>query len=268
MKPQALPTETNENPLSRLLFIMARLRDKEHGCPWDVEQNFATIAPYTIEEAYEVADAIARGDLPALKEELGDLLLQVVFHSQMAKEEGAFTFGDVANAISEKMIRRHPHVFGDAKIETAAAQTEAWEQHKQKERSEKAKPSAMDDVPHAFPALLRAHKLQKRVAKLGFDWPEAAAVYDKIEEEIAEVKEAVAGNDPAHIEEELGDLLFAVVNLARHFNINSEDALRAANRKFESRFRQMERLANEQNTSLGAMTLGEMEMLWKKVKSS
>lgn len=267
MKLQALPIENNENPMQRLLAIMARLRSKENGCPWDLEQNFATIAPYTLEEAYEVADAIARHDLPALKEELGDLLLQVVFHSQMAREMAAFTFEDVASAICEKMIRRHPHVFGDTKIESASAQTEAWEQYKQQERADKAKSGAMDDIPHAFPALLRAEKIQKRAAKLGFDWPEAAPIFNKIEEEIEEVKEAMATKDASCVEEELGDLFFAVVNLSRHLGVGAEEALRNANRKFESRFRHMESLAAEQQTSFEQMSLDEMEALWTKVKS-
>ena len=250
MKSQA-PDRNQASNIQRLLEIMARLRDKEHGCPWDVEQNFETIAPYTLEEAYEVADAIQRGDMAGLKEELGDLLLQVVFHSQMAAEAGHFTFEEVTEAIADKMIRRHPHVFSDLSIETAEQQTEAWEEYKKQERHEKQSVNTLDDIPQAFPSLLRAHKLQKRAAKTGFDWPDSAPIFDKLREEIREVQDAIQ-ESPKRLEEEIGDLLFTVVNLARQFDVNAEEALRHANYKFESRFTGMELLAkkNGQNFSL------------------
>src|SRR5438874_6195348 len=208
-------------PLDRLLAIMAQLRDPERGCPWDRAQDFASIAPYTIEEAYEVADAIARRDQTALKDELGDLLFQVVFHARMAEEQGLFAFDDVAAAIAEKMERRHPHVFGDAEIASAAAQTEAWEEHKAAERRDRAPPtgiapSILDGVALALPALLRAVKVQSRAARIGFDWPEARPVFDKLAEEIAELEaELEAGADRRRLEDEIGDILFAVANLAR-----------------------------------------------------
>ena len=216
--------------LEALLAIMARLRAPEGGCPWDLEQTFASIAPYTIEEAYEVNEAITRGDMGALKDELGDLLFQVVFHAQMATEARAFTFADVVDAITDKMIRRHPHVFGDANIKTADAQTVAWEEHKQRERSTRADNSArlLDDVPLAFPALTRALKLQKRAASVGFDWRERARVMEKLEEEIGELTEAVAqGASKEKLTDEMGDILFVAVNLARHLGVDPEEALRA-----------------------------------------
>src|SRR5215831_14953794 len=229
-------------PLNQLLAIMARLRDRERGCPWDREQNFSTIAPYTIEEAYEVADAIERGDMPALKDELGDLLFQVVFHARMAEEAGIFDFDDVAAAIADKMERRHPHVFGDAEI-ASAAQTEAWEQHKAAERRDRAQYSAdahsvLDGVALALPALLRAVKIQNRAARVGFDWREACPVFDKIAEEITELRtELDHDGDRERLEEEMGDLLFAVANLARKLELDPEVALRRATAKFEKRFR-------------------------------
>src|SRR5689334_4629186 len=216
--PDSLPKE----PLSRLLAVMAWLRDRQHGCPWDIEQTFRTIAPYTIEEAYEVADAIDRNDMPALKEELGDLLLQVVYHAQMASEAKAFGFADVAAAIADKMVDRHPHVFTDARIDTAEAQTVSWEARKAAERAAKQSGAApagtLDGVARALPALLRAEKIQKRAARVGFDWTETAPVIDKIEEELGELRaELTAGTiDQARITDELGDVLFAVANLARH----------------------------------------------------
>ncbi|MGE5147878.1 MAG: nucleoside triphosphate pyrophosphohydrolase, partial [Candidatus Eiseniibacteriota bacterium] len=229
--------------LTRLLDIMARLRDPARGCPWDVEQNFATIAPYTIEEAYEVADAIARADMAALKDELGDLLLQVVFHAQMAREAGQFDFADVAEAIADKMVRRHPHVFGEERVADSAAQTVAWEDRKAAERAEAdaSGGGALDGIALALPALLRAAKLGKRAARVGFDWPEAAPVLDKIEEEIGELRAELAGTTrPDGIEQELGDLLFACANLARKLDIDPEAALRGANGRFERRFRAIE----------------------------
>jgi len=256
--------------IDRLLEIMAQLRDPVRGCPWDVEQNFATIAPYTIEEAYEVADAIERGDLAALKDELGDLLLQVVFHAHMAEEAGHFAFDDVAAAISDKMVRRHPHVFGDAAIGSVTAQNEAWEAHKAKEREAKGDAaSALDGVALALPALLRAAKISRRAARIGFDWPDADAVIDKIEEELEEIEfaidEAADNNDRAAIEEEVGDLLFAAANLARKLDIEPETALRRATGKFERRFRQVEALAKERGVG---PDIDALEKLWEEVKAA
>ena len=256
-------------PLDRLLAIMAQLRDHERGCPWDRAQDFATIAPYTIEEAYEVADAIARGDTAAMKDELGDLLFQVVFHARMAEEAGLFTFTDVAAAITDKMLRRHPHVFGTAKISSATAQNEAWEAHKAAERLARASQteepaSVLDDVALALPALLRSAKIQRRAARLGFDWPDATGVFVKIEEEIAELKSELARNaDPATLEDEMGDILFAIANLARKLEIEPEAALRRATAKFERRFRRVEVLACER--AIGA-DLDALEALWQEVK--
>ena len=252
-------------PIDRLLAIMERLRDPERGCPWDREQDFATIAPYTIEEAYEVGDAIERGDMAALKDELGDLLLQVVFHARMAEEAGLFDFDGVAEAISDKMVRRHPHVFGDAEIASVAAQNEAWEAHKAAERAAKAgHQSVLDGIALALPALLRAAKVSKRAARIGFDWPDADSVIDKIEEEIAELEDEMDDNAPkAVLEEELGDLLFAAANLARKLDIEPETALRRATAKFERRFRQVEALAAERG--IGS-DLDALEALWQEVK--
>jgi MazG family protein len=251
--------------LDRLLAIMARLRDKERGCPWDREQDFATIAPYTIEEAYEVADAIARGDWAALKDELGDLLFQVVFHSRMAEEKGLFAFEDVAAAIADKMVRRHPHVFGTAQIASAAAQSLAWEEHKARERRAAGMAaSILDGVALALPALLRAVKIQSRAARIGFDWPEAEAVVPKLAEEVGELgREIAAGGGRDALEDELGDLLFAVANLARKLDLDPEAALRRATAKFERRFRQVEALAAERNIG---RDLDALEALWQEVK--
>lgn len=255
-------------PIDRLLGIMARLRDPERGCPWDRAQDFATIAPYTIEEAYEVADAIERGDIDALKDELGDLLLQVVFHARMAEELGRFAFDDVANAISDKMLRRHPHVFGDTAITSASAQNEAWEAHKARERQASgAGDSALDGVALALPALLRAAKIQKHAARAGFDWPgdDPAPVFAKLDEEIGELKaELAAPRDAAAIEDELGDVLFAVVNLARKLEVEAETALRRATAKFERRFRRVERLAAARGIG---RDLDAYEALWQEVKA-
>ena len=255
--------------LDRLLAIMARLRDPQRGCPWDREQDFSTIAPYTIEEAYEVADAIARGDAAALKDELGDLLFQVVFHARIAEEAGLFTFEDVASAISDKMERRHPHVFASAEVASVAAQNEAWEAHKAAERRARAREagtpeSVLDGVALALPALMRAVKLQKRAARIGFDWSNAQAVFEKITEEIGELSaelDAAAGR--ARLEDEMGDILFAVANLARKLDIEPESALRGASAKFERRFRRMELLAAGRGTGT---TIGELEALWQEVK--
>jgi ATP diphosphatase len=269
---ETLPKE----PLARLLAVMAWLRDRQHGCPWDIEQTFKTIAPYTIEEAYEVADAIDRHDMPALKEELGDLLLQVVYHSQMASEmppeAGAFRFEDVAAAIADKMVDRHPHVFGDLKIADADAQTVSWEARKAAERAKKGgeQPAgALDGVARALPALLRAEKIQKRAARVGFDWKTIGPVIDKIEEELGELRtEIEAGEtDPARITDELGDVLFAVANLARHCEVDPEAALRSTNDKFEKRFRYVERQLARQGKKPAEATLEEMEALWQDAKT-
>jgi nucleoside triphosphate diphosphatase len=260
--------EMNE-ALDELLAIMARLRDPDCGCPWDREQDFATIAPYTIEEAYEVADAIARHDMVALKDELGDLLFQVVFHARMAEEIGLFDFADVAAGIVDKMVRRHPHVFGDAMIASAAAQSAAWEEHKAAERRARAAPvgrveSVLDGVALALPALLRAAKIQRRAARIGFDWPQARPVIAKVVEEIAELEaELDDGADAAKIEDEMGDLLFAAANLARKLEIDPEEALRRATAKFERRFRQIEALAVERGVG---HDLDALDALWNEVK--
>jgi ATP diphosphatase len=251
-------------PIDRLLAIMARLREPERGCPWDREQDFATIAPYTIEEAYEVADAIERGDMAALKDELGDLLFQVVFHARMAEEAGLFAFDDVAEAVSDKMVRRHPHVFGDVEIGDAAAQTEAWETHKAKERAATgAATSVLDGVALALPALLRAAKISRRAARIGFDWSDAQGVFAKIREEIAEIEAEIATADAERLEDEVGDLLFAAANLARKLDVEPETALRRATAKFERRFRRVERLAAERGVG---HDLDALEALWQQVK--
>ncbi len=240
--------------VSKLAAIMERLRDPEHGCPWDVAQDFRTIAPYTIEEAYEVADAIEREDMDALKDELGDLQLQVVFHARMAEEIGAFDLADVLDAICEKMVRRHPHVFGHGE------DNPGWETIKAAERGEKGVKSALDGVASALPALLRAENLQKRAARTGFDWPDSAGPRAKIDEELAEIDHAKTG---AEILEEFGDLMFSMVNWARHLGLDPEAALRQANRKFEQRFRAMEELAGGTFPSLG---LDEKGKLWNEAK--
>jgi MazG family protein len=249
-----------------VIEVMARLRDRTHGCPWDVEQTFATIAPYTIEEAYEVADAIERADLPGLKEELGDLLFQVAFHARMAEEQGAFDFADVANGLAAKMIERHPHVFSEKVERTAAEQTKAWETLKAEQRAKK-RPNAslLDDVAMALPALMRAEKLTKRAARINFDWPTADEVLAKLDEELAELKEASASGDQAHIEEEMGDVLFVIANLARKLNVDPEEALRRANSKFTRRFQHIERRLAEQGRA-GPQPLDEMEALWIEAK--
>lgn len=255
-----------ERAIDRLLAVMARLRDPADGCPWDREQDFRTIAPYTIEEAYEVADAIERGDMPALKDELGDLLLQVVFHARMAEEKGLFAFEDIAAAITDKMVRRHPHVFGDAEIDTAAAQNEAWEAHKEAERAAGGVgDSVLDGVAPALPALVRAAKISRRAARIGFDWPDADAVIDNIEEELDEIEfEMDDDADPALLEEEVGDLLLAAANLARKLDIEPEAALRRATAKFERRFRALEALARERGIGRDPDALEE---LWEQVKN-
>jgi nucleoside triphosphate diphosphatase len=250
-------------PLDRLLRIMARLRDPVTGCEWDRAQNFATIAPYTIEEAYEVADAIERGDLAALRGELGDLLLQVVFHARMAEEAGHFAFADVAAAIADKLEARHPHLFGGAH-DSSEAQSERWEQLKAAERKANGDSGALDGIALALPALMRAEKLQKRAARQGFDWPDTAGPEAKLLEEMAELRES----GPADQFEEAGDLLFAAVNLVRAHGIAPEDALRAANAKFERRFRAMEALAAAGAREFSSLALNEQEALWQAVKAS
>lgn len=259
---------TPSRDISRLIEIMAALRTPKTGCPWDLEQTFATIAPYTIEEAYEVADAIALGDFDELRDELGDLLLQVVYHSRMAEEEGRFAFGDVVEAVTSKMIRRHPHVFGDEDARAAGAAKGFWEKIKAGEKAEKGDKTAgyLNDVPLALPALTRALKLQKKAARVGFDWKEAAPILDKIAEEIGELREAMASGDPAHVAEEFGDTLFALVNFGRHLGIDSESALRDTNDKFRDRFHAVEHGLNEKNVKLGEATLEDMEALWQAAK--
>lgn len=265
---------SRERGIDRLLAVMRRLRDPEGGCPWDLEQNFASIARYTIEEAYEVADAIEREDWTALKGELGDLLLQVVYHAQMAEEQDLFDFDTVAHAIADKMIERHPHVFADAEpVAGAAAMKAVWEERKAAERAERAErrggdASLLADLPLALPALTRALKLQKRAARAGFDWGAAAPILTKLREELDELEAALAGGAPAaEAEGELGDLLFTVVNLARHLGFDPEAALRATNAKFERRFRRMEALAAATGRSLVDLTLDEQEELWTRAKA-
>jgi len=259
-----------EDPLGRLLAVMAWLRDRQYGCPWDIDQTFRTIAPYTIEEAYEVADAIDRNDMVALKEELGDLLLQVVYHAQMASEAKAFGFADVAAGIADKMVERHPHVFGDARIADAHSQTVSWEARKAAERAAKQNGAgALDGVARALPALLRAEKIQKRAARVGFDWNDIGSVMDKIDEELSELRAelSAAPVDPSRVADELGDILFAVANLARHCKIEPEAALRATNDKFERRFRYIERRLAQQGRKPTDATLEEMEVLWQEAKT-
>lgn len=263
--------------MAELIEIMARLRNPDGGCPWDVEQTFATIAPYTIEEAYEVADAIARGDMDSLKDELGDLLFQSVFHARMAEEAGHFAFADVVGAVCEKMVRRHPHVFGGAVVEDAAAQTKAWEDIKAAERAaamtggtaEERPVSALDGVPPGLPAMKQAEKLQKRAARVGFDWTETKDVLGKIQEELGEVAEEFQGDntDKSRLTDELGDLLFACVNLARKANIDPGTALRGTNLKFERRFRRVEALLAAEGRTPEQASLEDMETLWVRAKT-
>lgn len=262
-------TYDEHDPVRALCELMAALRHPEHGCPWDRRQTFASIAPYTLEEAYEVLDAIERGDMGELRDELGDLLLQVVYHARMAEEAGYFAFDDVARSIVEKMIRRHPHVFGEVRHDDEVAIKAAWEAQKAAERADKqAKPSsALDGVADALPALTRAVKLEKRAARVGFDWPDAQAVFPKIEEELQELRAGIAAQDAANIFEEVGDVLFAVTNLARKLGVDPEAALRGCNAKFEQRFRGMERLAAEQGLALENLSSEEQEALYQRVKS-
>lgn len=259
--------------LSRLLNIMARLRDPETGCPWDIQQTFSTIAPYTIEEAYEVSEAIATGDRAKICDELGDLLLQVVFHAQMAAEEGSFTFDDVARQVSDKMVRRHPHVFADETAADGEAVKQNWESIKQAERKEAAngeRLSVLDGVATTLPAMVRAAKLQKRAARVGFDWPDIAAVCDKMNEELAELTEVMqqTPDDKVRLEDEIGDILFVASNLARKAGIDPETALMGCNRKFERRFRYIEDQLNAQDSSVDKASLEQMEQLWQRAKKN
>ncbi|MCH7937025.1 MAG: nucleoside triphosphate pyrophosphohydrolase [Proteobacteria bacterium] len=271
----------NTDNIQRLIDIMAKLRDPDGGCPWDVEQTFASIAPHTIEEAYEVADAIEQGDMTALKDELGDLLFQVVFHAQMAGENGDFRFKDVVEAIADKMVRRHPHVFGDDTVADSEAQTVAWEEHKRLEREAKEnagnsrggdKPgetakSALDGIISALPSLTRAQKLQKRAARVGFDWETIIPVAAKVREELAEVEAEIDGGDPDRLKDEIGDLLFCCVNLARKLNIDPEQALRHGNAKFERRFRRMEALLANDGKKIDDLPVDEvLEVYWTQAK--
>lgn len=270
---------TPSRDIARLIEIMAALRAPVTGCPWDIEQDFASIAPYTIEEAYEVADAIARGDKDDLRDELGDLLLQVVYHARMAEEDGDFAFGDVVEAITKKMIRRHPHVFGDASARGAGMAKGMWEGIKAEEKAEKRAARLargldpedhgkgyLDGVPLVFPALTRALKLQDKAARVGFDWGNAAPILDKIEEEIGELRQAMAAGQSADISDEFGDVLFALVNFGRHLKLDPEAALMGTNEKFRSRFHYIERSLAAQGRSLGEATLDEMEALWQEAK--
>jgi MazG family protein len=245
---------------------MSRLRDKEHGCPWDQQQDFGSIAPYTVEEAYEVADAITREDFAALRDELGDLLFQVVFHAQMAKEAGLFDFDDVAGTISDKMLRRHPHVFGSDEERAAGAQAGSWERIKAEERASKSDDSALAGIAKALPALKRAQKLGKRASLVSFDWPDRQGVHAKIQEELVELEAAAETRNQPDIEEEFGDLLFAVVNLARHLAVDPEKALTSANYKFERRFRDMEGAIRSSGRALDDLPLEALETEWQAAK--
>lgn len=265
--------------LDDLLYLMARLRDPEHGCPWDLEQSFASIVPHTLEEAYEVADAIEQQDFAQLPGELGDLLFQVVYYAQLAQEEGRFDWATIVDGITRKLVRRHPHVFPDGKLRTPPGSLtlapeqikQRWEQIKAEERAEKAERpeqlSLLDDVPQALPSLSRAQKLQKRAAAAGFDWPEAAPVVDKIAEELDEVREALQKGDAAAVAEEMGDLLFCMVNLARHLGVDAENALRQGNNKFERRFRYIEKVLHEQGATVEQSDLALLDTLWDQAKA-
>ena len=248
---------------------MAALRHPETGCPWDLQQDFASIAPYTLEEAYEVADAIERGDMDDLKDELGDLLLQVVFHARMAEEADLFAFDDVVDAIADKMIRRHPHVFGDGDADDAQAVRQSWEEKKAQEKAEKGKSapqSLMDDIPLALPGLSRAVKMQNRAARIGFDWPDIEPVFDKLQEEISEVREAIKSGSADAMEDEIGDLLFVVANIARHLKVDPEKAVRRTNGKFTSRFKHLETLAAQSDKQ--GLSLEELEAFWQAAKKA
>ncbi len=257
-----------ENGISRIIDVMQALRTPDTGCPWDLQQDFASIAPYTIEEAYEVVDAIQREDMADLKEELGDLLLQVVFHARMAEEDALFDFNDVANAIADKMIRRHPHVFSDASADNADAVKASWEEIKAAEKAEKGRTSdsLMDDIPVALPGLTRGVKIQNRAARLQFDWPDVEPVFDKLHEEIAEVREAIQSGDADAMEDEIGDLLFVAANIARHLKIDPEKAVRRTNEKFIRRFKHLEQLAKSSDKD--KFTLEELDLFWDQAKAA
>jgi MazG family protein len=263
MKPQS-----DNRSIEKLLEIMARLRDPAVGCPWDREQTFATIAPYTIEEAYEVADAIDRGALDDLAGELGDLLFQVVFHARMAEEAKAFDFGDVVERICTKMLRRHPHVFGDAKIASAAEQTKAWEEMKVAERAASAADGVLADVPIGLPGLTRAVKLGRRAAAVGFDWPDVAGVRDKVDEELAEADAALAAGDRTALAAEIGDVLFSIANLCRHLELDPESCIRQANERFSARFGGIERRIRAAGGAWEDYDLEALEALWQQAKSA
>ena len=263
--------ECDAGAVARLLEIMSRLRDPDTGCPWDLQQNFSTIAPYTLEEAYEVAEAIQRNDAVDLCDELGDLLFQVVFHAQLARELGWFEFADVVTAINRKLVRRHPHVFAGENVADARAQSEAWEQHKARERAEKGRDtnSVLDGVPIALPALVRAQKIQQRAARVGFDWSGIRQVVDKLEEELVELRQALAAEESMQrVQEELGDLMFSGVNLARFLDADAETLMRNANHKFERRFRVVEALAKQKQRNLQDCSLDELEMFWCEAKKT
>lgn len=260
-----IPANKSRYFFEDLIAVMARLRDPNGGCPWDIEQNFDTIAPYTIEEAYEVEDAIKRKDFRHLREELGDLLFQSIYHAQMAKEAGHFTIDDVVHDVTAKMIFRHPHVFGDQTAQNAADVNAIWDQQKDKEKAA-SDSSILADIPRAFPALLRAQKLQKKAAKVGFEWPDISGVIDKLDEEIAELREAQEQASPTAIAEELGDVFFVLVNYARMSGFNAEEIMRAANDKFERRFRAVEQALKEKNIALKETSLEVMEAEWQAVK--
>lgn len=265
-------TDPARTSIDDLLGIMARLRDPETGCPWDIKQDFASVAPYTLEEAYEVVDAIDRGNWDDLRDELGDLLLQVVFHAQMAKEAGLFDFADVARGVGEKMLRRHPHVFGQTRFVDDAARQQAWEDIKTAERLQRGEPadaSALAGVSAGLPEWQRAKKLQQRAATTGFDWAAPGPVLDKLAEEVDEVRaEFAAGADPARLQDEIGDVLFVLVNLARHGQVDFSKALRHANAKFERRFRQMEQFASADGDAFAERTLAQQEALWQRAKAT
>lgn len=265
------------NDMDTLLQVMERLRDPEGGCPWDVEQSYETIAPSTIEEAYEVVDAIERRDYPHLKEELGDLMFQVVFYAQLGKEDGHFTFAEIVQELTDKLLRRHPHVFPDGTPESRldsetrlseAAVKEQWESIKASERDNKGHRGVLSDVPATLPAMARAYKLQKRAARVGFDWPDANGVVAKLHEELDELKEAVDGGSQTEVEQELGDALFSLINLARHLKIEPETALRRCNRRFVDRFEHMESALEKENKSAAEADSEELEALWKAAKHS
>ena len=259
-----LPIENAPQELARLLEVMARLRDPAAGCPWDQEQTFDTIAPYTIEEAYEVADAIARTDFADLQDELGDLLFQVVYHARMAEETGRFAFADIVRAITDKMLRRHPHVFGEA---ASGADATGWEEHKRRERAARRRAGTLDGIPVGLPALTRALKITARAGRVGFDWPDAARVLDKLDEEIAELRAELPGADKARLADEVGDILFVAANLARKLGLDPESCLRGANEKFSRRFAGVEQRAAQQGFALADAGLERMEAHWQAVKA-